>query len=119
MRKILIVDDQPEVRELVRVTLEIGNYKILAAENGQQALEVARAEHPDIILLDLKMPGSSVTGLEVCRRLKNDRETANIYIIIIYKKHPNICTIPFWRRDDETCNIKHHFSIFTISFSPP
>ena len=83
MRKILIVDDQPEVRELVRVTLEIGNYKILSAENGQQALEVARAEHPDIILLDLKMPGSSVSGLEVCRRLKNDRETADIYIIII------------------------------------
>ena len=83
MRKILIVDDQPEVRELVKVTLEIGNYLILSAENGQEALELARAEQPDIILLDLKMPGSRVHGLEVCRRLKNDPTTAGIYIIII------------------------------------
>ena len=83
MRKILIVDDQPEVRELVRVTLEIGNYLTLSAENGQQALELARAEQPDIILLDLKMPGSLIHGLEVCRRLKNDPTTAGIYIIII------------------------------------
>ena len=83
MRKILIVDDQPEVRELVRVTLEIGNYLTLSAENGQQALELARTEHPDIILLDLKMPGSRVQGLEVCRRLKNDPTTAGIYVIII------------------------------------
>jgi len=83
MRKILIVDDQPEVRELVRVTLEIGNYLTLSAENGQQALELARTEHPDIILLDLKMPGSRIQGLEVCRRLKNDPTTAGIYVIII------------------------------------
>jgi len=83
MRKILIVDDQPEVRELVRVTLEIGNYLTLSAENGQQALELARTEHPDIILLDLKMPGSRIQGLEVCRRLKNDPTTAGIYVIKI------------------------------------
>jgi len=83
MQKILIVDDQPEVRELVRVTLEIGNYLILSAENGRQALDLARVEHPDIILLDLKMPGSRVNGLEVCRRLKGDPMTAGIYIIII------------------------------------
>ena len=83
MRRILIVDDQPEVRELVKVTLEIGNYLTLSAENGQQALDLTRAEHPDIILLDLKMPGSCVNGLEVCRRLKSDPTTADIYIIII------------------------------------
>lgn len=83
MRKILIVDDQPAVRELVRVTLEVGNYQILSAQNGQEALEIARAEHPDIILLDIKMPGSSVSGLEVCRYLKEDSTTADIYIIII------------------------------------
>lgn len=83
MRKILIVDDQPAVRELVRVTLEVGNYQIFSAQNGQQALEIARAEHPDIILLDIKMPGSSVSGLEVCQYLKENPATANIYIIII------------------------------------
>lgn len=83
MRKILIVDDQPAVRELVRVTLEVGNYQIFSAQNGQEALEIARAKHPDVILLDIKMPGSSVSGLEVCRYLKEDPTTVNIYIIII------------------------------------
>lgn len=83
MWKILIVDDQPAVRELVRVTLEVGNYQIFSAENGQQALDIAQTEHPDIILLDIKMPGSTVSGLEVCRYLKENPATADIYIIII------------------------------------
>ncbi|MEW5958387.1 MAG: response regulator [Chloroflexota bacterium] len=83
MNKILIVDDQPEIRELVKVTLELGNYRIYTAENGQQAMLVAQAERPDIVLLDVKMPGSSITGLEVCRRLKNDPATAHAYIVII------------------------------------
>lgn len=83
MKKILIVDDQPEIRELVKVTLEIGDYHLLSAENGQQALDIIRAEHPDIILLDVKMPGSEVNGLEVCRLVKANPGTAGIYIIFI------------------------------------
>ena len=86
MKKILIVDDQLEVRELVQVTLEIGDYQILAAENGQQAMEMTQVEHPDIILLDIMMPGSNVDGLEVCRRLKNDPATADITIVMLSAK---------------------------------
>jgi two-component system, OmpR family, phosphate regulon response regulator PhoB len=86
MRKILIVDDQLEVRELVQVTLEIGDYQILAAENGQQALDIARAEHPDIVLLDIMMPGSNVDGLEACRRLKKDPATADITVVMLSAK---------------------------------
>jgi two-component system, OmpR family, phosphate regulon response regulator PhoB len=86
MKKILIVDDQLEVRELVQVTLEIGNYQILAAENGQQALEMAQREHPDIILLDIMMPGSNMDGLEVCRRLKHDPDMANTTIVMLSAK---------------------------------
>ena len=86
MKKILIVDDQLEVRELVQVTLEIGDYQILAAENGQQALEVAHAESPDIILLDIMMPGSDVDGLEACRRLKQDPATAHITVVMLSAK---------------------------------
>jgi two-component system, OmpR family, phosphate regulon response regulator PhoB len=86
MKKILIVDDQLEVRELVQVTLEIGDYQILAAENGQQALEVAQAEHPDIILLDIMMPGSNVDGLEVCRRIKNDPDMSRTTIVMLSAK---------------------------------
>jgi CheY-like chemotaxis protein len=85
MKKILIVEDQIEVRELIEVTLEIGDYQILSAENGRQALELAQAEHPDIILLDIMMPGS-VDGLEVCRRLKADPATADITIVMLSAK---------------------------------
>ena len=86
MKKILIVDDQIEVRELVQVTLEIGDYQILTAENGEQAIEIAQAEHPDIILMDIMMPGSEVDGLEACRRLKNDSATADITIVMLSAK---------------------------------
>lgn len=86
MKKILIVDDQIEVRELVQVTLEIGDYQILTAENGQQALEIAHTEHPDIILMDIMMPGSEIDGLEACRRLKANSTTADITIVMLSAK---------------------------------
>ncbi len=86
MKKILIVDDQPDIRELVSVTLEIGPYKILTAENGNQALAVARAELPDLMLLDIQMPGGTLDGLEVCRALKSDPRTKQIYIIMLTAK---------------------------------
>lgn len=86
MKKILIVDDQLEVRELVQVTLEIGDYQILTAENGREAVEIAQREHPDIILLDIMMPGSDIDGLEACRRLKSDADTNNITIVMLSAK---------------------------------
>ncbi len=85
IKTILIVDDQPEVRELVSVTLEIGPYRILTAENGERALEIARAELPDLILLDIMMPGGP-DGLEVCRHLKGDPRTSGIYIVMLTAK---------------------------------
>ena len=81
MKKILIVDDQIEVRELVQVTLEIGNYQILSAENGQQAIEIARVEHPDIILMDIMMP--QIDGFEVCSRLKAGELTRTIPVLMV------------------------------------
>jgi two-component system phosphate regulon response regulator PhoB len=86
MKKILIVDDQPIVRELVSATLEADPYQILVAENGDQALEIARAELPELILLDIQMPGSSLDGLEVCRALKNDARTKGICIVMLTAK---------------------------------
>ena len=70
IKSILIVDDQSEVRELVSVTLEIGDYQILTAENGYQALEQIRAHRPDLVLLDVMMPGGP-DGLEICRQIKS------------------------------------------------
>ena len=110
MKKILIVDDQVEVRELVQVTLEIGDYEILKAENGQQALEIAQAEHPDIILLDIMMPGSAIDGIEACRRLKADPRTAKITIVMLSAKGQEI--------DIETGKIAGADHYFTKPFSP-
>lgn len=85
MPKILVVDDKEEVRELVAVTLEIGAYQILTAENGQQALETAQNELPDLMLLDVQMPGG-LDGLDVCRKLKSDQKTKQIHIIMLTAK---------------------------------
>ena len=83
MKKILIVDDQPEVRELVEVTLRIGGFKILQAANGPKALKIARAEKPELILLDVMMPEGGMDGFEVCEQLKKDPETVGITIIML------------------------------------
>lgn len=85
MKKILVVDDQPQVVELVSTTLEIGTYEILTADNGQQALALAQAELPDLMLLDIMMPGG-MDGLQVCRALKNDKGTSGIIIIMLTAK---------------------------------
>jgi DNA-binding response OmpR family regulator len=86
VKKILIVDDKPEIRELVSVTLEIGPYQILTAENGDQALHMAQTQKPDVMLLDIQMPGGTLDGLDVCRILKSAEETKGIHIIMLTAK---------------------------------
>lgn len=81
MKKVLIVDDQAEVRELVRVTLEVTDYMILTAENGWQALEVALRERPDLVLLDVMM-SEGPDGLEVCQQLKSGGSQSPIVVML-------------------------------------
>jgi two-component system, OmpR family, phosphate regulon response regulator PhoB len=83
LKKILVVDDQPQIRELVAITLQIGDYEILLAETGPQAIDIAQTEHPDLILLDVMLYGSDLDGLEVCRRLKRNPATKDIAIVLI------------------------------------
>lgn len=110
MKKILIVDDQAEVRELVEVTLRIGDYQILQASNADEALAVARSERPDLMLLDVMMPNSSMDGFEVCRRLKADPATRGINIVMI--------TARGQERDLETGRLAGADDYFTKPFSP-
>ncbi len=84
-KKILIVDDQREVRELVEVTLRADDYQILQACSGKEAIEVVRTEKPDLVIMDITMPGE-IDGLEATRLLKKDPKTKDLKIIILTAK---------------------------------
>ena len=82
--KILIVDDDLDTLRLVGLLLQRKGYQITAADNGIQALEKAREEHPDLILLDVMMP--EIDGIEVLKRLRSNSDTENIPIIMFTAK---------------------------------
>jgi DNA-binding response OmpR family regulator len=69
-QRILVVDDEPHIVELVRYNLQQDGYEVLAAGDGETALSKSVSERPDLIILDLMLPG--VDGLEVCRRLRRE-----------------------------------------------
>jgi two-component system, OmpR family, alkaline phosphatase synthesis response regulator PhoP len=81
MAKILIAEDDAALRSLIHLTLNAGQTRILEAEDGTAALEVARREEPELIFLDWSMPGRS--GLEVCRALRDDPRTAQAKIVMV------------------------------------
>ena len=80
-QKILIVDDQQEILELLEATFIAGDYEILLAKNGTEALEIVRQQMPDLILLDVMMPETN--GFEICRQLKSNPDTEHIIIVLI------------------------------------
>ena len=85
MKKILIVDDQREVRELVEVTLRVEEYEIIQAQSGKDAIDIVREESPDLVIMDVMMPGD-IDGLEATRLLKSDPETRDTLIIMLTAK---------------------------------
>ena len=79
--KILIVEDEEATRETWAEFFENAGYVVVQAGDGQEALDMARSEHPDIVLLDLKLP--RMDGYQVCQRLKGEPPTAHIPIIMV------------------------------------
>ncbi|MBN1974631.1 MAG: response regulator [Sedimentisphaerales bacterium] len=82
--KILIVDDEEYIRELVDLNLSHEGFKVLSCETGEQAFEKASTELPDLIILDLMLPG--IDGLEVCKKLKGNLKTENIPVVMLTAK---------------------------------
>lgn len=82
MYTILVVDDDPCVRELVNITFESRPYRILEAACGCQAMRLAHDVRPDLMLLDVLLP-NSISGLDVCSALKADQATRSIRIIML------------------------------------
>ena len=79
-KKILIIDDEPDILELLCLRLEANNYEVISASDGQKGLDKARNENPDLIILDLMLP--RIDGYKVCRMLKFDERFKNIPIIL-------------------------------------
>jgi DNA-binding response OmpR family regulator len=80
--KLLIVDDQEPLRKMLRLALGYGKYHLFEAGDGETALAMARAEKPDVILLDVMMPGS-LDGIAVCRAIKADPELAGCFVVLL------------------------------------
>jgi DNA-binding response OmpR family regulator len=80
MKKILIVEDHADIRRLIRMTLEFDDYDILEADNGEAGLAMVAEHAPDLILLDVMMPGS-LNGLGVCRRIKSQANPPKVLLL--------------------------------------
>ncbi len=85
MKRVLIVEDQVDIRELIRMTLELEDYGIHEADNGDAGYAAAAQLHPDLMLLDVMMPGT-LDGIAVCQKLKADPALRNIKVIILSAK---------------------------------
>ncbi|MDI6762667.1 MAG: response regulator [Thermodesulfobacteriota bacterium] len=83
-KRILVVDDEMDLVETVRFSLELEGYDVLVAYNGEEALNQARKENPDLILLDLMLP--KLDGYKVCRLLKFDERYKHIPILMLTAK---------------------------------
>lgn len=82
--KILVVDDEKDIVELIRYNLEKEGYRVISAYDGMQAIKLAEKEQPHLIILDLMLP--SLGGLEVCKILKRNEKTAQIPILMVTAK---------------------------------
>ncbi|MCP4428348.1 MAG: response regulator [Chloroflexi bacterium] len=80
-RSILIADDDPMIRRLIRIMLESADYTVIEAQDGQDALEKASAAHPDLIILNIMMP--RMDGFTACEALRSRQETAHLPIVIL------------------------------------
>lgn len=85
MKKILLVDDEPDFCHFVKANLQgMGNYEVIIAPKGKKGIKQALKNNPDVILLDIMMPG--IDGFEVLKRLKKDRRTMSIPVIMLTAK---------------------------------
>jgi two-component system alkaline phosphatase synthesis response regulator PhoP len=89
--KILIVDDEPDVLEILRYNLEKENYLVFSANNGQQAIEMAKKIHPALIILDVMMPGKD--GIETCRELREISDLQDVIITFLTARNEDYSQI--------------------------
>jgi DNA-binding response OmpR family regulator len=96
--KILIVDDEEQIRELLSGYFAEKGYAVILASNGEEAIELVEKETPEVILLDIKMPGTD--GIEVCRTLKSGKKTGPIPVIMMTGLNDRVVDAIQARADD-------------------
>jgi DNA-binding response OmpR family regulator len=84
MAKILIAEDERDIRDLIAFTLRFAGHEVITTSNGEEALNMALQIIPDLILLDVRMP--RMTGYEACRQIKLDDRTSNIPVVFLSAK---------------------------------
>ncbi len=85
---VLAIDDEKDILKLIQYNLEREGYQVICAKTGEEGLETAHAKKPDLIVLDLMLPG--MDGLEVCKLLRSDKETKNTPIIMLTAKNSEV-----------------------------
>ena len=83
-QKILVVEDEPDIRKLIQYNLAQERFRVLEAEDGEQALKIVQRDKPNLLILDLMLPGLS--GIELCRILRDRSETARLPILMLTAK---------------------------------
>jgi CheY-like chemotaxis protein len=84
MAKILVAEDERDIRDLVSFTLRFAGHEVVAVGNGEEALKAVHQEMPDLILMDVRMP--RMTGYEACQKMKADPQVANIPVVFLSAK---------------------------------
>ncbi|HZN39719.1 MAG TPA: response regulator [Planctomycetota bacterium] len=82
--KILLIEDEPDILEVIQYNLEREGHKVVACRNGEQGLSRIRTDNPDLVILDIMLPG--MDGVEVCRQVKSDPITRSIPVIMVTAK---------------------------------
>src|SRR5450759_3519930 len=81
MAKILVVEDSPDIRALIRLLLETAGHDVITANDGREGVETARRERPDLVLMDLSLP--ILSGWEATRQIKSEPATAGITVLAV------------------------------------
>jgi len=84
MAKILVAEDDRDIRDLITITLKFAGYEVVPASNGEEAVNLARQEIPDLILMDVRMP--RMTGYEACALMKADAKIKDIPVVFLSGK---------------------------------
>jgi DNA-binding response OmpR family regulator len=84
MAKIVIAEDEPDIRELIAFTLRFAGHEVIAGANGQEGYDLTKQHHPDLSMFDVRMP--KMTGYDACKMIKSDPEIANTPVVFLSAK---------------------------------